>query len=306
MSYKFGSLMKILNMLDSGKKVTVHSLMDDLEISERSVHRYLNTLQTGFPFYYDRKKGSYCFDEGYSLRKPDISVEESLALALAKKVLKNFGTGVEKGLQGIEEKLSTKKEGVPQHIILKADELSSSVKNHLDMLHQAIVNYKTIELTYKGIYSSRESVRYLDPYYLFFHDDIWYLRGYCHLKNDVRTFALDRIISVRTLNKNFIPKDISPEDDLSGAFGPVVSGKPVEVVLRFDAEIKPFVIRKKWHQSQKVKELKNGSIEVRFRVNGIEGIKTWIYRWLPHVEVVAPKKLKEIIRAELRTATKKI
>jgi predicted DNA-binding transcriptional regulator YafY len=73
--------------------------MSDLEVSERSVHRYLQTLQVaGFPISYDRQKESYNFIEGYSLRRQDFSVEETLFVALAKKMLSGFGSGMEKGL----------------------------------------------------------------------------------------------------------------------------------------------------------------------------------------------------------------
>jgi predicted DNA-binding transcriptional regulator YafY len=77
------------------------------------------------------------------------------------------------------------------------------------------------------------------------------------------------------------------------------------VVLRFDAEIKPYLQRKKWHQSQRERELKDGRLELRFRVNGLEGISRWIYRWLPHVEVVSPKRLRANIKLELEQALKK-
>ncbi|MBI4709701.1 MAG: HTH domain-containing protein, partial [Nitrospirae bacterium] len=87
MSYKFDSLISILNKLDNKEKVTVYSLSDDMEVSERSIHRYLRTLQVaGFPIHYDKKKESYCFLEGYGLKKTNISLEESLAFALAKRL----------------------------------------------------------------------------------------------------------------------------------------------------------------------------------------------------------------------------
>jgi predicted DNA-binding transcriptional regulator YafY len=125
------------------------------------------------------------------------------------------------------------------------------------------------------------------------------------LRDDLRTFALDRITSLNILNENFIPKGISSEEELSGSFGIVVDGEPVEVILIFDKEVKPYVLRKKWHQSQKEKELKDGRVEMSFRVNGIEGIKQWIYRWIPNVEVVEPKKLKNILNHDLRETLKK-
>jgi hypothetical protein len=66
MSYKFDSLITILKKLDQRETVTVHSLMNDLEISERTTYRYILTLETaGFPIIYDRKKQSYIFSDNY-------------------------------------------------------------------------------------------------------------------------------------------------------------------------------------------------------------------------------------------------
>lgn len=306
MSYKFDSLITILRKLDSREPVTVASIMDDLEISERTAYRYIQTLQVaGFPIIYDRGKESYLFSENYKLGKPALSVEETLAFALAKKLLGNFGAGMEKSLSSIEAKLSIKEPALPQHIVLKAEKLSPIVEGYLGTIYSAIKNFQRIKLTYRALYSNEETERKIDPYYLFFQDDYWHLRGYCHLREDLRTFALDRIVSLKVLKEHFIPKGISSDDELSGSFGNMLDGEPVEVVLRFDSEIKPYVLRKKWHQSQKEKELSDGRVEMRFKVNGTEGIKQWIYRWIPHVEIVEPKELKDEIKKELKEAARK-
>ncbi len=226
MSYKFDSLITVLNRLDRGEKTTVRSLMDDLEVSERTAYRYMQTLQGAFPISYDRKKRSYVFDEGYSLRKPDLSVEETLAFSLAKKLLSNFGTGMEKSLDSIEEKLSQKKSDLPKHIILSAD-IPQETEKYLSVIHQAINNFQKIEIIYKALYSDDETKRIVDPYYLFFQEGYWHLRGYCHLREDYRTFALDRIVSLKVLDKHFLPKKISPEDELSRSFSGVIDGEPV-------------------------------------------------------------------------------
>jgi predicted DNA-binding transcriptional regulator YafY len=92
MSDKFDSLWTILNKLDGKEKVTASSLASDLEVSQRSIYRYITTLLVaGFPIDYDRENNSYVFSEGYTLKKPAVSVEETLALALSKKLLHNFG-----------------------------------------------------------------------------------------------------------------------------------------------------------------------------------------------------------------------
>ena len=47
-------------------------------------------------------------------------------------------------------------------------------------------------------------------------------------------------------------------------------------------------------------------IEMRVSTRGTKGLKLWLYRFLPNVEVVSPKALKEEIREELREAAGKI
>ncbi|MBI5846870.1 MAG: transcriptional regulator [Nitrospirae bacterium] len=305
MSYKFDSLITILNKLDKGEHATVQSLMDDLEMSERTVHRYIKTLQiAGFPIGFNRARQTYAFDEGYSLRKLNLTIEETLSFSLAKSMLGSFGSGMSKGLAGIEEKLSKKTTNLPPHIILSA-ETASQGQEYLGIIHQAISSFQRIEIDYKTLYSDEQTLRQVDPYYLFFQDGFWNLRGYCNLREEFRTFALDRILNLKVLDAHFLPRKVAPADELSGSFGSVIDGEPLDVVLRFDAEIKPHILRKKWHQSQQGKELKDGRIEVRFHVNGIEGIKQWIYRWIPYVEVVEPKELRREISNELSSALKR-
>lgn len=306
MSYKFDSLMQILNKLDRNENVTVHSLMDELEISQRSVYRYIQTLQVaGFPIHYDKKKETYLFYEGYSLKKPNFSAEERLAFALAKEAMKDYGIGMEESLESLEHKLSFKQPDGDGQVILKPKKPSSSIKSYLGKIYEAITTFSSIEIVYKALYSDEVTTRKVDPYYVFFPDGFWTLRAYCHLRGELRTFAIDRIMSLNVLNEHFAPRNMSPEEELASSFGAWVDGEPVDVVLRFDKDFKRYIQRKKWHQSQKEKQLKDGRLEVSFKINGLEGIKSWIYRWIPHVEVVAPKELKDKMKKELKQALKK-
>ncbi len=307
MSYKFDSLILILNKLDSREKVTVTSLADDLEVSERTVHRYLNTLQVaGFPIHFDRTKESYVFVEGYSLRKPHLTLEENLSFLLAKHMMKSFGAGMVKGLDMIEEKLSAKQAELPRHIILKSKGVSSQVQDYLEVIHEAINNYRRIEIEYSKLSTGEKSVRRVDPYYLFFHDEFWYLRGYCQKSSDLRTFALDRIAQLKVLDKHFVPKRLVPEVELSDTFGAWIGDEEEEVVLLFDKEFKQNILRKeKWFEHQEVRELKDGRLELKFTVKGLTGVKKWIYQWTPFVEVVKPGELRKSVQEELKSAFEK-
>ena len=300
MSYKFDSLMIILNKLDNNEVITVSSLSEELEVSERTIHRYMSTLLTaGFPVLFDRNKNSYVFEEGYSLKMPHLSVEETLALAMAGKLLANFGPGMEKCLSRIEKKLSSRTSGDMKHIVFSGEYMPSHPDRYLSDIHGAIVNYRKIKITYKSLMAKKPSESKVDPYYLFFREGIWYLRGYYYRDNAPRTFALDRIISLSVLDEHYVPRHISPEDELSSAFGAFIDGEPVNIVLRFAPECKPFILRKEWHKSQKTTELESGEIEMTLTVNGLISIENWLCQWIPYVKVMSPEELKEAFKADI-------
>ena len=292
MSLKFDALMTMLNKLDRKEKITVKSLMDDLEIKERSVHRYIDTLLTaGFPVYYDRTKASYAFEEGYTLRKPNFSVEERLAFSLAKHFLRNFGPAMEMNLHRIEEKVSMPVRDASKYIVITPEPLPVDIGERLAVIHEAAINFQRMEVLYGALSTGEAILRKVDPYYLFYNDGFWQLRGFCHLRKEFRTFALDRVISLTLLDEYFLPREISLETELSGLFGAYVDGESTEVVLRFQKDIRQYFERRKWHYSQTQRDLPDGRLEVTFTAHGIEGVRHWIYRWLPHVEVVAPASL---------------
>lgn len=305
MSYKFDSLIVILNKIDSKVRVTAESLADELETSKRTIYRYITTLVTaGFPIEYDRNNKTYAFTGNYTLKKPPLSVEEALAFSLAKKLLGNLGPGLEKSLCCIESKLAVGKNADIKHIVLSTEKIPGHTEEYLRTIHGAISDYRKIKIIYKAFGAKKTSTGTIDPYYLFFRNGLWYFRGWYDVDKAVRTFALDRIESLSVLDRNFLPPNLVPEEELSGAFGAFLDGDPVDIVLRFDAAYKPLITRKTWHASQQVKDLPDGGIEVIFNVKGILGIRNWIYQWIPHVEVIAPQELRDMFHEDLVVALK--
>jgi predicted DNA-binding transcriptional regulator YafY len=302
MSFKFDSMMIILNKVDGGEKVTIQSLKEELQVSERTVHRYLETLQlSGYPLFFDRQSERYAFPEGYGLKKPGLTFEEALALALAKKMVGVLGGGLGKHLDRIGQKMAARPRAETPKIFVRED---GRVKgdDYLELLNRAALNFQRVELTYQALSSRKKTKRRVDPDYIFYQEGLWYLRGYCALREDFRTFALDQILSLELLDDYFVPRRRPEEEELSASFGSFLDGEAVEVVLRFDPEIKGYIQRKKWHPSQQEKELSGGRLEARFRVAGVAGITRWIYRWLPQVEVIAPPELREKMKEDLRRA----
>ncbi len=302
MSFKFDSMMIILNQIDSGAKVTVSSLKEELGVSERTIHRYLDTLQaSGYPLYYDRQQERYLFPEGYSLKKPGFDAEEFLAFALARKVLKGFGTEFEERLARIEDKIGNRGADPNPRILVREGETPRGT-DHLEHLNRAALQFQRVEFSYQALSSGSETRRKAEPDYLFYQEGLWYLRAYCCLREDFRTFALDRMEALQVLEEHFVPRQRSGDEELALSFGSFLDGEPTDVILIFDSEIKEYIRRHRWHPSQEETALKGGRLEVRFRVKGMEGISRWIYRWLPQVEVVAPQALRTKTAADLQKA----
>lgn len=303
MSYKFDALVSILNWIEGGQTVTPQYICNELAITTRTTYRYLQTLEgAGFPIFFDKRRGSYRFCEGFTLRRPNLDVQESLALALARVSLAGMNAGLDDKLRGIEEKLAVRGNGLPEHIIIAADQFNSDISGIFSVLNSAIVERRTVVFEYHAASTRQITRRKVDPYYLYFSDGIWTLRGHCHTRKGLRAFSLDRISGLEMLTEQFDKPMIKPDEEHEGTFGRFVSGKPVQVRLVFHDEAIQAVSRKRWHSSQQSRLLEDGTLEMTFTVNGILGIRPWIYRWLPLVRVVEPKELVKLVETELGNA----
>lgn len=305
MSFKFNSLVKILNMLDQGKQVTLDSVANHFGVTKKTAERYMGSLKTSFPAVaYDRKQRSYVFEQGFKLKRIDLSTEEQLFLGLAKEMLQKFGGQSGRIIESIEKKLGAYGMPFPKHIVFSGDALPPQVEEYILRLDHAIREQQVVEINYRATYKSDEiSRRTVEPYFLFFESNLWYLRAYCRLRKELRVFALDKIDSLSILDKHFLPKiSVVPEEELLTGAHAVLDGSPVTVTLRFDAKIAPAIKRRKWFMSQKEKILPDNMLQMTCQVNGFVGIKHWIMRWIPYVEVVGPKELKNLIIKEMQEA----
>lgn len=309
MKSKFDRLVYILNRLDRRLPTTLRVLEEELGVDERSVYRYLESLEAaGFPIYFNREKRTYAFADGFQLKKTDLDVEEILALAVAKKSLSYLGGAFDDAMEGLERKIldiSSPKDRIPASVFVLPDyglnafvDISALIKD----LARACINHQVVKLIYVSLYSDEVSNREVEPYYLFLSDGFWNLRAYCRLRKEWRTFALDRVKRWRLLNKHFLPKLLGDDvgKEVSKAFGTYMDGEVEEVIVRFSPEIKTFFQRKTWHPSQKNTERDDGWLEVRFETSGLEALKYWLYRWIPHVKIVSPDWLREQMIEDLR------
>jgi predicted DNA-binding transcriptional regulator YafY len=95
--------------------------------------------------------------------------------------------------------------------------------------------------------------------YIICHDD-W--------ADNVRTFKLARLESAQLLDDLYtIPPDFDPEAHLANSWG-IMSGDQVsEVLLRFTASARPFVVERQWHPSQQIENTPEGGCLLQVQVS---------------------------------------
>ncbi|NPA48596.1 MAG: WYL domain-containing protein [Thermodesulfobacteria bacterium] len=303
---KFDRLLYILNKLDQRQRVHPKTLAEELEVTERTIFRYLKNLQeAGFPIEYDPSRGTYTFVEGFSLQRALLKKDEILLLALARKILEPLlGKDLASLQERIEKKITARNFKTSDFTEIFGIQLASESPDLLSLLRDlslAIKEHQIVEIEHQKEPGKSEQ-REIEPYFVFFTGDFWYVHAWCRTRDAQRTFALDKIRSWRLTDKYFLPrKDILSLEDIEEAFGPYVDEDPQEIVVHFSPEVKEYFLRRKWTRDQKCRELENGWLEVVFSVRGLSGFKHWLYRWLPFFRIVSPAWLAEDIKRDLKT-----
>ena len=115
---------------------------------------------------------------------------------------------------------------------------------------------------------------------------------WCHLRRDIRTFVPARIQAVEWTGQTFArPQKFSLEKRLRDSFG-VQSGRgSFEVVIHFNEMVADYIREKKWHESQVLRELDDGRLELRLKLSSLAEVERWVLGWAGNARVVQPPEL---------------
>ena len=292
---------------------SVGELAADLACHPRTVYRDLEALQiAGFPIYADRVDGKNLWSvlDTIKHRIPiPFSFSELMALYFSRDMLKVFqGTFIFESLESLFQKIKTtlpeeslrylENVGQTLHVGIRPYKEYDRFKEIIRGANDAARERKRVEIAYFAMSRGKESKRKVDPYRIWFFNGTFYMVGYCHLRREVRIFALDRIKMLHQTGESFdVPDDFDLEDFMGQSFG-VYRGETEKVKIRFSADIAGYIKEKIWHESQKVTSRKDGSLILEAEVAGIDEIRFWVMTWGAGAEVLEPASLRERIQAE--------
>ena len=255
-------LLRILLIFSRKPKVKAKEISADLEISVRQVYRDIECLKlAGIPVYAD--KNGFTLMPDFFMPKISLDIPEILTLFLLCSSIKSqkgtpycdlLSVACDKILNALPESIkkvfltSDYDAIVDFGLGTKVD--YKKIDEMFKLIYDATIAKKRISLNYYSMETKKLGKRIIDPYAFKFNFGIWYLIGFCHLRNELRTFRIDRIRKIEILEENFkVPESFDMDEYFKESWG-IIRGKKTKVNLKFSGEAADFVAECTWHPSQ--------------------------------------------------------
>jgi len=210
---KNDNMLAILWMLNSGSKITGKQIAEKLEVNIRTVYRYIDSLcASGVPIISDSgQNGGYRLLSNFIHAPLFFDIEEQKALLQAS-VFANesgypFSEALNKATQKIKMYANQEQENIiKRHLagfeVLNRD-ISPLVKQTLEELEWAVVKEHSVEIEYRTSRDEELKSRVIDPYGMLYWNNKWYTVGFCHLRNEMRSFRVERIFRIGRTQMRF-------------------------------------------------------------------------------------------------------
>ena len=201
-------LFQITQILRGRRLTTAAQLAERLAVSERTIYRDIADLSTsGVPVEGEAGVG-YRLRPGFDLPPLMFSADELAALALGARVVGAKG-GSELALHAASalEKISAAvgpalRARLETTALLVPDFGVTPGTQHIEVLRRAVDQRLRIAFDYVDEKGAR-STRFVWPLGLFFWGQVWTLGAWCELRNDFRSFRLDRLLQLALAGDQF-------------------------------------------------------------------------------------------------------
>jgi predicted DNA-binding transcriptional regulator YafY len=287
-------------------------LEQELECSRATLTRILAEMRDllGAPIAFDSEHGGYHYSEAaFELPGLWFTPSELYALLAAQKLLEDAQPGlldlaplrqrIEKLLAGGHQSQSELARRVR---VLRATARQPDTRI-FQTLADATARRRRAHIRYLGRERGQETERDLSPQRLIHYRDNWYLDAWCHVRDELRSFALERVLAVRLLEQ---PARELADGDLDAHFKQsygIFSGAPRHTaLLRFSPQRAGWVAEERWHPAQQGQWLDDGRYELAIPYSDPREILLDILKYGPDVEVVEPEALRREVVERLRAA----
>lgn len=306
-------LLQLVTLLQTDRYYSSRQLAALCGVSRRTVFRDLKALGAArIPVVSDVHRGGYHISETFFLPPAALTIDESLALVVLARELGNrkgipFQQAAVQAASKIESALPDPlRREIAQRarvVHLEPPPLADHTGRHAlyTQLLDALCQGRVVRLYYDSLFEGRVIRAKVKPYRLLFANHAWYLIGHSCMHRSERLFNLVRVKEIELTDERFtIPRRFTLDRFLGNAWRLIRGEKRYRVILRFSPKVARNVAEVRWHKTQRIRWLPDGSLEFRVEVDGMDEIAWWILGYGDQVYVLEPACLRDRIREAAR------
>jgi predicted DNA-binding transcriptional regulator YafY len=303
-------VLTVLELLQAHERVAGADLAARLEVSLRTVQRYVARLQDlGVPVESTRGPGgAYRLRPGFRLPPLMFGTEEAFALALGLDALAYLGlsqvapatAGVKAKLERVLPAAVAERVGAARAALFldRPRRIRDADLGLLIELAGATHACRRVHLDYRASDGST-TARTVEPLGVMQHEGRWFLAGYCRLRQDLRLFRVDRITAAQGLAETFTrPDDFDLRAFVYERIALAHAPWPVEIWL----ELPPAAVEARLPRATAVLDPEGGGTRLRCTASDLEEFALLLMQVGCRMEVRQPPRLREAFRSVARRA----
>lgn len=309
---------KIDQLLKDSLPVPFRRLAEILNVSAATLKRDIGYMRDRFnaPIEYDREANGYRFGKPrsgprYELPGLWFSASEVFALLTTLKLLSDLQPGllgeqvstVVERLKAIVEEGEHSWKEIEKRIRIFHPERRTADPAHFSIIAAGLLKRRRLMIRHYHRAEDRITDRELSPQRLVHYRDNWYLDAYCHLREGIRSFAVDAIRSAELTEIR--AKEISAAEldaYLAAGYG-IFAGVELQwATLMFSPISARWVSTQRWHPEQRSSVDGDGRYVLEVPYAHDRELIMEILRFGADIEVLAPASLRErVVEALNRT-----
>ncbi len=165
---------------------------------------------------------------------------------------------------------------------------------------KAISEKKALRLYYQPFYEDKPYFTDIHPYLLREYKSRWYLVALNDFKQELRTYALDRIRDIQDSDASYKDMNISADEYFRHAIG-IISpeGDPPKIKIAVQKTQAQYMITQPWHESQNIEEETDDEIVFSFKVHATYEFISLLMSYGKDLRILEPDSLKQRLKDQL-------
>jgi len=302
-------------MLCNRRIVTRAQFLQALEVSPATFKRDLEYLRDRLaaPIVWDPELRGYRYEAGAALEQFQLpglwfNTSEIQALLSMDALLANLQPGVlAKHIEPLRSRIRMLLDDGDHSV----DEISRRIRimpfaakayrsEFFQDLCQALLSRRRVDIEYYSRPSDSRSERRVSPQRLIYYRDNWYLDAWCHMRDGLRSFAIDAIKALQISTETAIEIDETElSRELESGYGIFSGAAKHTAVLRFQPQIARWVSRETWHPQQLGEYDEAGCYLLRVPYSQDTELIMEILKYGDEVETLEPLALRERVRRRI-------